>query len=110
MRSSPSIAPSAEPDVYLVLDNFGQRLGRAWRETSEEATDRATLLRDLLSGQFSDPVRIVAFNAEQRWSEDVSTEIVAELRQRVGEVPEHLAGFMDRHEPTGRSVQLSLPM
>jgi len=29
-------------DVYLVLDDFGGRLGRAWRETDEDQTDRAT--------------------------------------------------------------------
>jgi hypothetical protein len=29
--SSPSIVPfAAEPDTYLVLDDYGQKLGRAW--------------------------------------------------------------------------------
>jgi hypothetical protein len=35
--------------VYLVLEDFGPRLERAWRETDEEETDHATLIRDLLS-------------------------------------------------------------
>ena len=47
-------------DVYLVLEDFG-RLGRAWRETDEAATDRATLIRDLIEEQYENPVRIVAF-------------------------------------------------
>jgi hypothetical protein len=36
----PSIAPSSpdDVDVYLVLDDFDERLGRAWRETDEERT------------------------------------------------------------------------
>lgn len=53
MRPSPSIAP-AQPDdvdVYLVLDDLGGRLGRVWRESDEESTDRKTLITDLLHGQ-----------------------------------------------------------
>jgi hypothetical protein len=47
----PSIVPQdAERDTYLVLEDFGGRLGRAWRETDAESADRATLIRDLLDG------------------------------------------------------------
>ena len=45
MRSSPSIVPGTDRDIYLVLDDFGSRLGRAWAETDEDHTDRDTLLR-----------------------------------------------------------------
>jgi hypothetical protein len=31
-----------------------------------------TIVNDLLSGQFNDPVRIVAFNTFEHWAEDVS--------------------------------------
>jgi hypothetical protein len=31
MRTSPSIVPDPDRDVYLVLDDFG-RMGCAWRE------------------------------------------------------------------------------
>jgi hypothetical protein len=61
MRSSPSIVPGTDRDIYLVLDDFG-RLGRAWPETDEEHTDRDTLLRHLMEGQYHNPVRIVSFN------------------------------------------------
>jgi hypothetical protein len=44
MPRSPSIVPEdTNRDVYLVLDDFG-RLGRAWRETDETGTSRATLV------------------------------------------------------------------
>jgi hypothetical protein len=57
MRSSPSIVPDAlDRDVYLVLDDFGERLGRSWREADEADTDRPTLIRHLLEGQYSSPV------------------------------------------------------
>ena len=57
MRTSPPIAPHAPPhqDTYLVLDDFG-RIGRAWRETAEEATDRETVIRKLLAGEYNNPV------------------------------------------------------
>jgi len=48
-------------DIYLVLDDFGER-GRSWREIDEERTERETVIRDLLEGQYSDPIRVVAFN------------------------------------------------
>jgi hypothetical protein len=45
MRRSPSIVPQgADRDIYLVLDDFRDRLGRAWRKTDEEDTDRETLI------------------------------------------------------------------
>jgi hypothetical protein len=54
MSQSPSIVPEdADRDVYLVLDDFGGRLGRAWRETDEADTDRSTLIRDMLDGQYN---------------------------------------------------------
>jgi hypothetical protein len=62
MRFSPFIAPGSDRDVYLVLDQFGRRLGRAWRETDEEDTDHDTLLRHLMDSQYSNPIRIVSFN------------------------------------------------
>jgi hypothetical protein len=45
MRSSPSIAPDLDDrDIYLVLDDAGGRLGRAWPETDEERTDREIVI------------------------------------------------------------------
>lgn len=99
MRISPSIVPGSERDIYLVLDDFGGRLGRAWTETDEEHTDRETLLRHLMEGQYHDPVRIVSFNPSEGWSEDASEEIAAELRQRCAECdeapPPTLEAFLD---------------
>jgi hypothetical protein len=71
-----SIVPrQANQDTYLVLDDFGGRLGRAWRETNEEDTEQETLIRDLMRDQFSSPVRIIAFNTAEGWSRDVCMDI-----------------------------------
>jgi hypothetical protein len=61
-------------DVYLVLDDFGERLGRGWRDTGEERCERESLIRDLLE-QYSEPVRVVAFDTAENWSRDISEEI-----------------------------------
>jgi hypothetical protein len=68
MRPSPSIVPGIDRDTYLVLDDFGGSLGLAWRETGIEDTDLGTIIRDLLDGQYSSPVRVVAFNTAEGWS------------------------------------------
>ena len=55
---SPSIVPSnAERDIYLVLEDFGHT-GRAWRETDEADTDRATLIQHLFEGQYTNLVSL----------------------------------------------------
>ncbi|SFJ59441.1 hypothetical protein SAMN05216525_12939 [Bradyrhizobium sp. Gha] len=78
MRPSPSIVPLDRlgRDIYVVLEDFGARAGCSWRQTEEQA-DRETLLRDLISGQYAYPVRIVVFNAIEGWSRD-ATDALAE--------------------------------
>ena len=98
MRTSPSIVPHGpEQDTYLVEDDLGP-IGRAWRETNSDGTDRETLIRDLVNGQYGHPVRIVAFNTSQGWSRDVTEEIADELLRRYfefGEVSESVMEFIE---------------
>lgn len=114
MRSSPSIVPDRDDrDIYLVLDDFGGRLGRAWPETDERHTDRETLITNLMTGQYSDPVRVVAFNTAKGWSRDASEEIADELMrwyaEQDKEVSPSLEDFIQRHR-TPMSEQLPLPL
>ena len=85
MRQSgwtPSIvANDQDQTVYLVADDFGKN-GRAWRETDYETSDLETVIQDLLTGQYSNPIRVVAFNTAERWSEDVSGDVAHELCER----------------------------
>jgi hypothetical protein len=85
MRHSPSVVRSTNQDTYLVLDDFGGNLGRAWRETAEEDANREMLIRDLLDGQYSRPARIIAFNTAEGWSRDVTVDVADELRRRFAE-------------------------
>ncbi|GAB9186037.1 hypothetical protein [Bradyrhizobium diazoefficiens] len=110
MRSSPSIAPAVERDIYMVLDDYCQPLGRAWPEMDEAHTERETLLRHLMEGQYHNPVRIVCFNPGAGWSQDASDEIAVELRQRCAdrdEVPPSLETFLAGHGQ-GAPTQLLL--
>jgi hypothetical protein len=101
MRPSPSIVPGVDREVCLVLDDFG-RLGLAWRETDVEHTGFETVVRDLLDGQYSNPVRVIAFNLAEGWCRDVSEDVALELRvrcERQGrELPESVQRFVERHE------------
>ena len=116
MRIAPPLAAGLpdDVDVCLVLDDFGERLGRAWRESDEERSDRETVVRDLLEGQYSNRVRIVVFNTAENWSRDVSEDIADELSRRLALedldiTPAALEAFLDRHG-NGRPVQLPLPL
>jgi hypothetical protein len=111
---TPSIVPNGDDrTVYLVVDDFAGR-GRAWRGTDVEETDLETVVADLLSGQYNDPIRVVAFNTVEKWSEDVSDDIALELRRRcdlrMRDVPFFLQDFVDRHEGRYRDIQSPLPM
>ncbi len=99
---SPSIVPPGdERDVYLVLDDFGGRIGQAWREIGVEDTDLETVITELLEGQYSSPVRVIGFNTAEGWSRDVSADVAQMLRQRCAEeardLPSCLEEFVDRY-------------
>jgi len=107
---TPRIVPyGADQTVYLVMDRFG-KLGSVYREMEVERTDLETIIADLLSGQFNDPVRIVAFNTLEHWSEDVSEYIAFEIQTRCDiegvAVPEHIIDFVASF--TGPTRQLAL--
>jgi hypothetical protein len=57
----------------------------------------------LLSGQFGDPLRVVAFNTLEHWSKDVSAEVAREIQTRSdidgGNLPDHLQDFVKLHQP-----------
>ncbi len=81
-----------------------------YRETEVERRDLETIITDLISGQFNDPVRVVAFNTLEHWLEDVSKQIADEMQTRCDiegvAIPEHVIDFVARH--TGAIRQLSL--
>jgi len=77
MRNQTPLAPG-EPafdvTVHIVLNDFGP-LGRAYCETDEAEADEATIVENILSGQYSHPLRAVAFNTGEGWARDVTEDI-----------------------------------
>ena len=113
MSSSPSIVPdSIDRDIYIVLDDFGLS-AQVWRETNDAEADRATLIRDLLDGQYEAPIRIVAFNTAQGWSRDVTRGIANQLQEisaERGETPGSIGEFIREHASRRMGRQLWLQL
>ena len=98
---TPSLAPDEQPHdvtVYIVLNDFGQ-LGRAYVETDEAKADKETILSNIGSGEYSNPVRVVAFNSAEEWSRDVTEDIARALldrEAREGDLSESAKKFVER--------------
>ncbi len=117
MRSSPSIVPAdrLDRDIYLVLEDFGAGAGCAWRETDEADTDLEDgRCKNLLSGQFAYPVRIVSFNPVEGWSRDATSDVADALAQRVAdtdaEISSALQAFIAANATRRFDMQLVLPL
>lgn len=112
---TPSIVAGGADDetVYLVKDDLG-RLGAVWREADAETTDLETVITDLLTGQYSNSIRVIAFNTVERCWEDISEDIARKIRRRcdlqLTDVPSGLQDFVERHEGHDRAVGASACM
>jgi hypothetical protein len=114
MRRSwtPSIVPNS-PDrtFYIVVNNYGE-LGPAFAEPDVGEADLETTISDLMTGQYSDPVRVIAFNTSEHWSEDASEDVAREIMRRLdlagGALPLSLAAFVDSHLGPDRQLTLRL--
>ena len=109
---TPSIVPNGDDQtIYLVADDFGKS-GRAWAESDYETTDLETVIQDLLSGQYTNPIRVIAFNTAERWSEEVSEDVALEIRRRrdlqMREIPSSIQDFVEGHEGNRRQLTLRL--
>ncbi|MET4023668.1 hypothetical protein ABIC10_008809 [Bradyrhizobium sp. S3.2.12] len=47
-----------------------------------ESADFETVIQDLLAGEYRRPIRVIAFNTSERWSEDVSEDVAREIQHR----------------------------
>lgn len=109
---APSLVPNdrLDKDFYLVLEDF--RSGAAFRET-DEGVDYSTLINDLLSGQYDQVLRVVAFNPAEGWSRDASAEVAYDLERRIGaenlEVSDNLRDFIEGNIGRPIGSQLALP-
>jgi hypothetical protein len=91
-----------------VVNDFGS-LRRAFVETDIAEADRETVVRDFLSGQYSNALRVVAFNTAEGWSRDMSEDIAGELLDRAFDAHDNLSEdtkrFIDRHVTPGEKAR-----
>ena len=97
MREFPPVVPyGADQTIYLVVEGPGQQ----GNSRKNERADIETVIADLLSGQFTDPIEVVAFNTLEHWSDDLSKDIAREIRCRCDidgyDVPVYLEEFLGR--------------
>jgi hypothetical protein len=81
LRILPPLNPENDVTVYLVVEDFGD-LGQAFRETDLAEADHETMVRNIISGEYGNPLRVVAFNTVEGWSRDVSEDIANEVLDR----------------------------
>jgi hypothetical protein len=109
---TPGTVPyGADQTAYLVIDRLG-RLGSVYRETEVERADLETIIADLMSGQFNDPICVVAFNTLEHWSEDVSRDVALEIQTRCDiegeDVPDSIRDFVESYAGPDRQLALRL--
>lgn len=96
-RPDRSVPFGADQTAYLVVDRLG-RLAGTEREIEVERTDIETIIADLVAGQFNDPLRVIAYNTLEHWSQDISEDIALEIQSRCDidgtAVPEHIQDFV----------------
>jgi hypothetical protein len=105
-----SIVPyGAHETVYIVVDGLGQR-GTFRQQREVERTELETVVAELMSGQFNDPICVAAFNTLEHWSKDISVDVAREIQCRCdidgSDIPQYLAGFIELH--IGPTAQLTL--
>jgi hypothetical protein len=82
MRSQTPLAPAAfDVTVHIVLNDFP--LGRAYCETDEVEADEEAVVESILSGQYSHPLRVIAFNTAEGWARDVTEDIARAVLDRM---------------------------
>jgi hypothetical protein len=87
---TPGLVPHVGVVAYIVLDDFG-KAGRVYREAAEADATLESIIDDLLTGQFNNPLRVVAFNTSEGWSRDVSEDVAREVVRRVARSGRSLA-------------------
>jgi hypothetical protein len=96
--------PDNDVTAYLVIEDFGQ-LGRAFLETDLAEADREAIVRNFLSGQYGNALRVIALNTAEGWSRDVSEEIAFDVLDQAFDadvaLTEGTKRFIDRHVTPG---------
>src|SRR5277367_3420470 len=94
---TPPIVPyGADQTVYRVVE--ATEPARLSSRTATERSDLETVITDLMSGRFDNPVGILAFNTLEHWADDLSEDVAREILCRCDiegdTIPDHLVDFV----------------
>ena len=92
----PMVPYGADQTVYRVVEaSEPERLSPG---IAVERSDLETVITDLMSGQFDNPVGILAFNTLEHWADDLSKDVAREIQCRCDiegdTIPDHLVDFV----------------
>ena len=57
-------------------------MGQAYCETDETEADEETIVENILSGQYSHPLQVIALNTAEGWARDVTEDIARAVLSR----------------------------
>jgi hypothetical protein len=92
----PMVPYGADQTVYRVVEaTEPERLSPG---IAVERSDLETVITDLMSGRFDNPVGILAFNTLEHWADDLSKDVAREIQCRCDiegdTIPDHLVDFV----------------
>ena len=94
----PSIVPEDAGPIHFVLCDFGSA-GRAYVETDPDAANAATIVEDMLDGQYDQPVKVIAVDLAASRVEDVSAiiaqAVLDEARRQDDILPPGVRAFVE---------------
>ncbi len=97
MTWSPQMVPyGADQTIFLVVEARGPE--HSARPDATERADLETVIADLMSGRFDNPIGILAFNTLEHWADDLSKDVALEIQCRCDiegdNIPDCLVDFV----------------
>ena len=104
---TPDVVPyGADQTIYVIVDAIAPP-GNGGPERRIEVEDLDMVLDAFMAGRFRDPLRVLAFNTLEHWSQDLSSDVAREIQTRCDiegvPAPEHLTDFLERHAAPSRN-------
>ena len=83
--------------LYFVLCDYGPKIGRAHVDTDPDEADRETVMAALISGEYSNPVKILAVDTDVGGLRDATAEIVEEIARRLQTLQSKLVASVSKN-------------
>lgn len=91
-------SPASGHATYQVMDDLG-KYGHVWSEIAENEANEQTVVAWIIEGQFKRPLLVIAFNADEGWSRNVTREVawkILDLNHRGTQLSAEAREFVER--------------